>query len=1128
MFFQKKNPRIQTAADLTKTCGYFFGIFFDNVNLKLQNSKENQKKYIMTEKVCPYPGLRPFTEEESIFFKGRDLHIRQIVKMLEENKMAFITGASGDGKSSMVYAGVVPYIRAGFFKAKFNSWIIADFKPQKNPLLSLCEAFASQTGYQEKECLNELKQGFSALTDLYKKSNCFNTQETDKGKNLLIIADQFEEIFTNTENFNQGRPSDESYTAINLLLETIRISITEELPIYVIFTMRSDFISQCTVFKNLPEYIAYSQFFVPQLKRTEIRQVIEEPAILAGGKVASRLTEVIINNLNSGFDQLPVLQHALNLLWKITNNGKDVIDLIHLAKIAGISSEVLSPQDKGEFDRWFQNLPEYQKKYYEKTDLNNVLNAHAGILYESAYDYFLENSNWAEKNITVEESKEIIETVFKSLTKVDNNRPVRNRCTLKEITGIINRENITNATVCGVINIFRTPDNSLIKPFLDPEKTETQYLSGDTVLDVTHEALIRNWKMLSEWDTQEAADMKDYHDFNSQMQLWIKSEKNPSYLLNSGNYSYFKQWFNRSKPNPYLFVKYDNTKLPARQKLKNAQFRYENYVDFLDNSFLAIQTKAKAAKRRVRLVIYGLSIFIATLSYFSYWALQEKNNAETQQAEAEKQKKYAENQQIIAETQQRKAEQANEIASQQRDTAELRARQADEARKRAEYASFIAEKNRRTAVEERLRADSNYQKMLEQKLISDALGDSLKDKIAENDRVQREKDKINNMAKANMLAMKAKNQYKDKKINLNLILTADRYHQLIGLTETSPEFYDATLFALEENGCYQPMKTTSQKIMGFAIDSDNQIICLTEKGQIIGYKLDGEKTKETKISKNEDSRFSVRKACFIDAENLVYSTSDKNTYYVNTKNGEKVKLNSQGDYIKSASVTTDKKLLVIAYELGKVVVLNYTDPDSHVIKSINLKTKLSDVNCALNNSEIYILTDKGSLIKWNIKNGSQKTVFSQSGSRATNMVTIPNKRQLAICFDNGDIQFVDTKTDTQASKIVGGYAGLQNVVYSIHSGLLAVSGVDNRISLIDTKDVSKKHIAIEQHSLNRQAVSAMGFSSDNILYVLTADNALRYFYTDIDRYLKKVKSMPGIMFLNEDKLKTFLGEDYQN
>ena len=272
----------------------------------------------MTSTICPYPGLRPFTEEEAIFFKGRDLHIRQIVKLLEANKMAFITGASGDGKSSMVYAGVVPYIRAGFSRAKFNSWLVCDFKPQRNPLTSLAESAAKEMQLDYNYTIRELQRGFSALLDLYTNSEFYDdgntTAAANRGKNLLIIADQFEEVFTMTENFHDGTPSTESYTTINLLLETVRISIARQLPVYVIFTMRSDFISQCTVFKDLPEFIAYSQFFVPQLKRTEIRQVIEEPALLAGGRVSSRLTEVLINNLNSGFDQLPVLQHALNLL----------------------------------------------------------------------------------------------------------------------------------------------------------------------------------------------------------------------------------------------------------------------------------------------------------------------------------------------------------------------------------------------------------------------------------------------------------------------------------------------------------------------------------------------------------------------------------------------------------------------------------------------------------------------------------------------------------------------------------------------------------------------------------------------------------------------------------------------
>ena len=171
--------------------------------------------------ICPYPGLRPFTEEESIFFKGRDTHIRQIAKLLEENKMAFITGASGDGKSSMVYAGVLPYIRAGFTRAKFNSWLIFDFKPQRNPLASLAESAAKEMDMPYDYMLREFRRGFSTLAHMYVNSEYYIEDGDDianRGKNLLIIADQFEEVFTMNENFHDGRmvdsiPTDEELAA---------------------------------------------------------------------------------------------------------------------------------------------------------------------------------------------------------------------------------------------------------------------------------------------------------------------------------------------------------------------------------------------------------------------------------------------------------------------------------------------------------------------------------------------------------------------------------------------------------------------------------------------------------------------------------------------------------------------------------------------------------------------------------------------------------------------------------------------------------------------------------------------------------------------------------------------------
>ncbi len=123
------------------------------------------------EKICPYPGLRPFNEEESIFFRGREEHIDTIIAQLQEKKFLMLTGASGDGKSSMVYAGIIPNARAGFFKAKFNSWLIADFRPERSPLQNMAAALAAKLGYPDVAYVEkELGFGFSSLISLYKKS----------------------------------------------------------------------------------------------------------------------------------------------------------------------------------------------------------------------------------------------------------------------------------------------------------------------------------------------------------------------------------------------------------------------------------------------------------------------------------------------------------------------------------------------------------------------------------------------------------------------------------------------------------------------------------------------------------------------------------------------------------------------------------------------------------------------------------------------------------------------------------------------------------------------------------------------------------------------------------------------
>ena len=201
--------------------------------------------------ICPYTGLRSFTEEESIYFKGRDEHIQQATAQLEKNKFLMLTGASGDGKSSIVYAGIIPNARAGFLKATYSNWYIADFRPERTPFQNLCKKIAKALKIDNTATVeSELQHGFSALVDLYKSSPLYidtstaeyqHASEEERKKmqhssaNLMILVDQFEEFFTNPENYVNGVPSNKATLTMNAHGEyNIYCSRTRDSNIYCI------------------------------------------------------------------------------------------------------------------------------------------------------------------------------------------------------------------------------------------------------------------------------------------------------------------------------------------------------------------------------------------------------------------------------------------------------------------------------------------------------------------------------------------------------------------------------------------------------------------------------------------------------------------------------------------------------------------------------------------------------------------------------------------------------------------------------------------------------------------------------------------------------------------------------
>ncbi len=590
--------------------------------------------------ICPYTGLRSFTEEESIYFKGRDEHIKQATAQLEKNKFLMLTGASGDGKSSLVYAGIVPNARAGFLKARYSNWCMVDFRPERTPLRNLCKSLARQLEIKNVNTVEtELRHGFSALVDLYKSSRRYVDENANEWKNadqkgrskigrdasnLIILADQFEEFFTNPENYHNGVPSTESSLTINILLETAKIALEQNLPIFIVFTMRSDYIGQCAAFRGLPENIGFSQFFVPRLNRSQLQEVIEEPSVLSGNKISRRLTERLIHDISDGEDQLPILQHALSQIWGAAGDGQEEMDLVHYAMVGGMPAEELPVEDKQKINVWFNQLSAKIRDCYKRPSLRNVLDTHANKLLAEISDYYKLKSGHAIGETT---AIKIVKTAFSCLTKIDQSRAVRNRMTLKEITEIIGDPALDTKTVGHVLSIFREPGNTFIRPFLLAENPESLVLSESDVLDITHESLIRNWELLGEWAKEEFNHYTVYQDFYQQVARWVENDKSRGFLLPIGPLTYFENWFYGLKPNKYWVNRYLKIEAEDMPHLDEAAEAIELSKEFLEQSASRHRVTRAVMRFGPRKIAAVLTIVLALiLSSFYYVETVKKRN----------------------------------------------------------------------------------------------------------------------------------------------------------------------------------------------------------------------------------------------------------------------------------------------------------------------------------------------------------------------------------------------------------------------------------------------------------------------------------------------------------------------
>lgn len=444
----------------------------------------------------PFPGLRSFQTNEEYLFFGREGQSEEILGRLRANRFLAVIGTSGSGKSSLIQAGLLPYLYGGFMAGAGSHWRVATLRPGNDPIGNLAAAL-NDPGVigAQGEPEEEFPRSRMFLEVTLRRSGlglieAVRLARLPDREHVLIIVDQFEELFRFADALSTMRQQDDAAAFIKLLLEA---TAQEKLPIYVVLTMRSEFIGDCAKFHGLPEAVTAGPYLIPWMTREQRRSAIEEPARVAQQTISPRLVNRLLNDGGENPDQLPILQHCLMRTWdywREHSRDHDPVDLEHYEKIGGIEK---------------------------------ALSRHADAAYEE---------------LPNDRLKSIAKKLFQSLTeKGSDNREIRRPTTVGKIAAA------ANADVQEVISVaerFRAPACAFLMP---PEKVP---LDENKVLDISHESLIRGWDRLKGWVEEEAESAKIYRRLAEWAERW--SNNRAAFWVDPDLQSAL-DWVNREQPN---------------------------------------------------------------------------------------------------------------------------------------------------------------------------------------------------------------------------------------------------------------------------------------------------------------------------------------------------------------------------------------------------------------------------------------------------------------------------------------------------------------------------------------------------------------------------------------------------
>ncbi|HYC86005.1 MAG TPA: High-affnity carbon uptake protein Hat/HatR [Chryseosolibacter sp.] len=1022
----------------------------------------------------PFPGLRPFKIEESHLFFGREGQSDEVLLKMSKNRFVGVIGPSGSGKSSFIYCGVMPILYGGFLTDASPNWEVVVTRPGGGPIDNLAESLLKNNKDYIAADAEERKIKRTIFSTLLRSSSLGLVEAIEQTRkqadvNYLVLVDQFEELFRFKDSFDPNSVN-ETLAFVNLLIEAVNYP---DSPIYVAITMRSDFIGDCAQFPELTRKINDSHYLIPQLTRDQKRRAIEGPVAVGGARITPRLTQQLLNDLGDNPDQLPILQHALMRTWSYWATYKDVddeaLDLKHYEAI-GTMAEALSMHANEAFDE------------------------------------------------LTEDQKRICEVLFKAITeKRGENFGIRRPTKLNEIAAIAD---VSEEDVIGVIEKFREPGRSLITP------AHGTPLKSKSIVDISHESLMRIWVRLKNWVDDEAEAVQMYtrlaeaaamHQVGKaglwrppdlQLALNWQAKHKPTLV--------WGQRYNPAFERTMIFLEYSKKEWETEQRIKE------------------LEQKRKLQRARITAIVLGSATIISLV--FLVYAFLQKIEADKAREQAQKNEQVALEAQAATEKQRQLAEAAKIDAEKQKEIAIIQQKEAERQKQLALENEKKAKENEVRANQERDRAEIERRNAEEQRKLA------IK-REEEATAARKDAEARRYLALAKAMAIKSKD-VPDKELQSLLAQHAYNWNKRYAGYPYDNEIYNGLYKALEKNehaltanlagheqGACRSLSVHLRSGTIFSGGSDGRILRWTHANQkwtpqiLVGSRA--EQIQIYSVDVSEDGRLLI-------AGGMAAGESQANfveLYDLNNVGAGPKKLSGFTHSVDNLIFSPDDNGFYARDNAGMSI--KYSDLNT-VKEIIKPAEKINSIALSPDGKLLAGAGNEGSLYIWDVRNNyASKVLYKnpQVRSKPIGLSSVgfrPNGKEIVIGDVLGFVKIFSVENASNLRVLSGHRATIEHIVFNHNGPFMATTSNDKTVRLWNLDKLNQQPIVLDDHE---DWVRTAIFSADDEQLLAGINSNAEKAEETIHAWPTKIETMSGLLCayisrrLTEDEWDIYVDDD---